>query len=81
MPLDACMLFLLPGGQDAHFPLPQQRVGRLKPGGPAGELQGRTQCHPVPGVSLLGNVKRLLKLVSSPRELNSPSDEGGTAEH
>lgn len=69
VPLDACILFLLPGGCDTHFPLPQWWEGELKTGVPAGELQGRTQGHQVTGVSLLGNVKWLLKLVARPREL------------
>ena len=81
VPVDACILFLLPGGPDVHFPLPQRQEGKLKPGVPAGELQGRTQCHQVTGVSLLGNVERLLKLVSRPQELNTPRDEGGIGEH
>lgn len=72
MPLDTCILFLLPGGCDTHFPLPQRREGELKTGVPAGELQGRTQCHRVTGVSLLGNVKRLLKLVARPRNWIDP---------
>ena len=70
------------GGCDTHFPLPQQREGELTTGAPAGELscEAVKQYHQVTRVSLLGKVGRLLKLVRRSRELNSPSDEGGTGE-